>query len=63
VDFCAPSVRLVIEVDGECHGVRVGADARRDAALRALGYRVVRIEAALVLRDLPAAVALLRAVL
>lgn len=58
-----PVYPLVVEVDGECHAERVGADARRDAALRALGYRVVRIEAALVMRDLPAAVALIRAAL
>jgi very-short-patch-repair endonuclease len=45
VDFCAPAVRLVVEVDGNCHVRRRAADARRDAALRALGWRVVRIEA------------------
>ena len=43
VDFCAPRARLVNEVDGECHAERRCADARRDAALRALGYRVLRI--------------------
>ena len=63
VDFCAPSVRLVVEVDGECHAERGRADARRDAALNALGYRVVRIEAALVMRDLIAAVVFIRAAL
>src|SRR6187401_2841034 len=45
VDFCAPSVRLVVEVDGRCHEARRQADARRDAELRGLGYCVVRIEA------------------
>jgi very-short-patch-repair endonuclease len=35
----------VVEVDGNCHVRRRAADARRDAALRALGWRVVRIEA------------------
>jgi very-short-patch-repair endonuclease len=63
VDFCAPSVRLVVEVDGSCHERRRGADARRDAELRGLGYRVLRVEAALVMRDLPAAVALVKAAL
>jgi len=57
VDFCAPSVRLVVEVDGGCHALRQRADARRDAALRSLGYRVLRVEAAAVMRDLPATVA------
>ena len=61
VDFCAPSVRLVVEADGSCHAKRRLADARRDAMLGALGYRVLRIEAALVMADLQAAVALVRA--
>src|SRR3954463_9125223 len=43
VDFCAPSVRLVVEVDGACHASRRQADARRDAELRRLGYRVLRL--------------------
>lgn len=63
VDFCAPSVRLVVEVDGPCHTLRSRADARRDAELRRLGYRVLRIEAALVMRDLHAVVALVRSLL
>jgi len=63
VDFCAPSVRLVVEVDGECHAERRAADARRDAELRALGFRVLRISAQLVMLDLRAAVALVRAAL
>jgi very-short-patch-repair endonuclease len=63
VDFCAPSVRLVVEVDGACHASRPRADARRDAELHGLGYRVLRVEAALVMRDLPAVVALVRAAL
>ena len=63
VDFCAPSVRLVVEVDGECHAARRAADARRDAALGLAGYRVLRVDAALVMRDLAAVVALVRAAL
>jgi very-short-patch-repair endonuclease len=63
VDFYAPSVRLVIEVDGGCHIVRRAADARRDAALCLAGYRVVRIDTGLVMSDLGAAVALVRAAL
>jgi very-short-patch-repair endonuclease len=50
VDFCAPSVRLVVEVDGACHALRSRADARRDAELRRIGYRVLRVEAARVTR-------------
>jgi very-short-patch-repair endonuclease len=63
VDFCAPSLRLVVEVDGACHASRRQADARRDAELCGLGYRVLRVQAALVMRDLPAVVALVRAAL
>ena len=63
VDFFASSVGLVVEVDGGYHARRRAADAARDRKLRRQGYRVVRIEAELVLRDLPAAVALVRAAL
>lgn len=58
VDFCARSVRLVVEVDGRCHAARPRADKRRDAELCGLGYRVMRVEAALAMADLTAAVAL-----
>ena len=63
VDFLAPGARLVVEVDGTYHERRRGADARRDAKLRRLGYRVLRLPAALVMNDLKAAVALVRAAL
>ena len=42
VDFYCPSVRLVIEVDGESHLNRVEYDAARAAYLQALGCRVLR---------------------
>ncbi len=61
VDFCARSVRLVVEVDGGSHGRRCNSDARRDAALSALGYRVLRVDAASIMRDLGAALALVHA--
>ena len=57
VDFFAPSVGLVVEVDGGVHRRRRSADARRDEKLRRVGYRVVRVEAALVLREVERAVA------
>ncbi len=60
VDFVAPSARLVVEVDGAHHALTRRHDARRDRALVRLGYRVLHIDAQVVLRDLPAAVALIR---
>jgi very-short-patch-repair endonuclease len=60
VDFLAPAARVVVEVDGGYHCRRRAADARRDEALRRGGYRVVRLEADLVMKDLPQAVALVR---
>ena len=63
VDFFVPSVGLVVEVDGKVHRGSADADGRRDEKLRRLGYRVVRIEAALVMRDGAAALALVGAAL
>ena len=62
-DFLAPAIGLIVEVDGGYHTRRRCADASRDHKLRRLGYRVVRVSAWLVLHDLPAAVALVRAAL
>jgi len=59
-DFAAASVKLVVEVDGTAHARRAAADARRDRALARLGWRVVRLPAALVLRQPLAAVGLVR---
>jgi very-short-patch-repair endonuclease len=57
-DFAAPGARLVVEVDGGSHARRRAADARRDAKLRRVGWRVLRLDADLVLRDLDGAVVL-----
>ena len=57
VDFLAPSIRLVVEVDGGYHARRGVADARRGRYLARLGYRVLRIDAHLVLMRLAEAVA------
>jgi very-short-patch-repair endonuclease len=62
-DFCAPSIGLIVEVDGAIHARKLGPDARRDLKLRRAGFRVVRVSAELVLRDLGAAVAIIRAAL
>ena len=53
LDFYCPSASLVIEVDGSAHnmGDRPRHDARRDAWLREQGLRVLRFDAADVMRD------------
>src|SRR5260221_12268842 len=51
-DFFAPSIGLVVEVDGAIHARKPGPDARRDLKLRRAGFRVVRVSTELVLRDL-----------
>lgn len=63
VDFLAPAANLVGEVDGGYHAQRSSADPRRDAELERAGYRVLRIDARLVKRSLPAAVAQIQAAL
>ena len=54
-DFLAPAAKLIVEVDGGSHYGRAVADARRDRKLARLGYRVVRVEAEVVLHQLPSA--------
>ena len=46
VDFCCPSERLVVELDGEVHNHTMQAeyDIVRDAHLRELGFKVIRFE-------------------
>jgi very-short-patch-repair endonuclease len=60
-DFVASSIRLIVEVDGEWHQRRVKADERRDSKLTRMGYRIVRLNSALVMREPQVAVARIRA--
>jgi len=55
-DFAAPAARLVVEVDGAWHARRRAADERRDRVLARAGWRVLRLDAELVERELPVAV-------
>ena len=57
-DFCAPALRLIVEMDGGIHSRKRRADARRDEKLRRLGYTVLRLDAELVLREPERALAL-----
>ena len=52
--------RLIVEVDGGYHERRVTADARRDRKLTRVGYRVVRLQAELVMHDISAALRAVR---
>lgn len=45
--------RSIVEVDGGYHARREAADTRRDAKLRRVGYRVLRVRAREVLHELP----------
>ncbi|WP_249341296.1 MULTISPECIES: endonuclease domain-containing protein [unclassified Sphingomonas] len=58
VDFFAREPLLIIEVDGEAHerGNRPERDELRDRFLNENGYRVMRVRAVDVLRDLGAVV-------
>ena len=53
LDFYCASARLCIEVDGGSHGLgdRPMADVRRDAYLRTLGIRTIRLNATEVISD------------
>ena len=56
VDFACLERRLIIEVDGEGHsfGDQPRRDAARDAILRREGFRVIRVAARDVLKDMDA---------
>jgi very-short-patch-repair endonuclease len=57
-DFLCPAKGLIVEVDGDTH-VDPAADARRDAALTKLGYRVVRLTNTDVMRNMDGALRML----
>jgi very-short-patch-repair endonuclease len=63
VDFVAPAPRLVVEVDGGYHALRRSADAGRDRKLARLGYRILRLDAELILKRPLEAISLIRAAL
>ncbi|MEO8560174.1 MAG: DUF559 domain-containing protein [Rhodospirillales bacterium] len=50
-DFICRKARLIVELDGQGHDLNSAYDERRDAFLRAVGYRVVRILSADMLRN------------
>jgi very-short-patch-repair endonuclease len=54
VDFYAPSIRLVIEVDGSIHDQQIEADFARQEILELLGFKVLRLSAHQVENDISA---------
>ena len=62
-DFCVPSLRLVVEVDGGYHAQTVAGDARRDRDMRRLGFRVVRVSHEAVMQRHDAVLRLIRVAL
>jgi len=62
LDLAWPDLRIAVEVDGRQHRDpdAVAADARRDAALAALGWTVIRIRSWSLATDLRAAITHLR---
>ncbi|MDD5751020.1 MAG: endonuclease domain-containing protein [Candidatus Peribacteraceae bacterium] len=54
VDFLSMAHHLVVEVDGPIHEAQQEHDENRDAALRELGYRILRFSNAEVANHLPA---------
>ena len=59
LDFCCPSRRLVVEVDGGSHRERAERDREWTEILNAHGYRVVRFRNEEVLSDIDAVVAVI----
>ena len=57
-DFYCPAARLVVEVDGDSHGMgdNPERDVRRDAWLRSQGVEVIRFDARDVMTDVEAVV-------
>jgi very-short-patch-repair endonuclease len=53
VDFYFAPARLVIEVDGQIHSTpaAIAHDSERDRFIRGNGYRLIRINAAEILKD------------
>jgi very-short-patch-repair endonuclease len=50
-DFYCPAAKLVIEIDGQTHDFTVDRDKMRDAYMRSLGLRILRIPASEVMKD------------
>ena len=52
VDFCCKDTGVVIEIDGESHGIKADEDKIRDKYLNNLGLEVIRIRDVEILRNM-----------
>ena len=59
VDFCCPTLRLVLELDGGQHATDIIQDAQRTRYLKTEGYRVIRFWNTDVLLETPAVLQLI----
>ncbi len=57
LDFYCQEERLAVEVDGPVHETKRQADGERQQILESMGIRFLRLSAALIESDLPAALA------
>ncbi|MEP2235141.1 MAG: endonuclease domain-containing protein [Alteripontixanthobacter sp.] len=62
-DFSSNDPKLIIEVDGDSHGLSEDYDARRTASLEKAGYRVVRFSNADVMGEMEGVLVLLTEIL
>ena len=62
-DFSSNDPKLIIEVDGDSHGLSEDYDARRTASLEKAGYRVVRLTNADVMGNMDGVLVLLTEIL
>jgi very-short-patch-repair endonuclease len=53
VDFCCPSEKLIIELDGDPHGEyhKIEEDKNRDKYIESLGFTVIRFENRIVFQE------------
>jgi very-short-patch-repair endonuclease len=53
VDFCCPSEKLIVELDGDPHGEfdRIQKDENRDKYIESLGFTVLRFENRYIFQD------------
>ena len=53
VDFCCPSEKIIIELDGNVHGdyYQIVKDARRENYLKNLGFTIIRFENKWIFQD------------